>query len=185
MLGKQNSLGVKHTQEWKDKMSERLKKNPIKFWKGKTHTQEYKDNMSKSLMGRKTPWLKGKPSWNKGKHWTEEQKSNMSKIKIAITPRGEKSPLWKGGISSDKAYWHRVDRNRRLSADGSHTKAEWETLKAQYNWTCPACGKREPEIKLTEDHIIPLSKGGSDNIENIQPLDRSCNSKKRTKTIKY
>lgn len=68
---------------------------------------------------------------------------------------------------------------------GSHTIGEWETLKAQYNWICPACGKPEPEIKLTEDHIIPLTKSGSDNIENIQPLCRRCNIVKMTKIIKY
>lgn len=76
-------------------------------------------------------------------------------------------------------------RRYKLKISGSHTLGEWETLKAQYNWTCPACGKTELEIKLTEDHIIPLSKGGSNNIENIQPLCGPCNSKKSTKIIIY
>lgn len=98
----------------------------------------------------------------------------------------EEHSNWKGGISNDKHYisWLKNKRNR-IPKIGNHTFGEWEILKAQYNWICPCCKKSEPEIKLTEDHIIPLSKGGSDNIENIQPLCRSCNSRKYNKVIKY
>lgn len=75
---------------------------------------------------------------------------------------------------------------RTLRALGSfHTYGEWELLKAQYNWTCPACRRQEPDIKLTEDHVVPLSKGGGDNIENIQPLCASCNCKKHDKIVIY
>ena len=92
------------------------------------------------------------------------------------------------GRSKDKKYiqWLK-HRNRRLkkAAEGSHTYGEWELLKKQYGYTCPHCGKKEPEITLTEDHIIPLSKGGSDYIENIQPLCKRGNSEKYTKTINY
>ncbi len=64
---------------------------------------------------------------------------------------------------------------------GSFTIGEWELLKKQYGYRCPMCGKREPEIKLETDHIIPVCKGGSSYIENIQPLCKKCNSIKFTK----
>ena len=88
-------------------------------------------------------------------------------------------------LKAQRALHGRNHRNLKLKSDGSHTTSEWIELKNLYNLTCPACGKNEPQIKLTEDHIIPLSKGGTDFIENIQPLCKSCNSSKNTKTIKF
>jgi 5-methylcytosine-specific restriction endonuclease McrA len=76
-------------------------------------------------------------------------------------------------------------RALKLSADGSHTEEAWQELKASYNFKCLRCGKQEPEIKLTRDHVIPLTKGGSDSIDNIQPLCARCNSKKNYKHINY
>lgn len=67
---------------------------------------------------------------------------------------------------------------REKGAGGKHSLKEWEDLKQSYGNCCAACGKN---TKLTKDHIIPLSKGGSDYIENIQPLCRNCNSKKHNK----
>ncbi len=57
---------------------------------------------------------------------------------------------------------------------------EWFNKLKLYNFTCPRCGKMEPKIKLTIDHIIPLSKGGRHCLENVQPLCISCNSSKYT-----
>jgi 5-methylcytosine-specific restriction endonuclease McrA len=76
-------------------------------------------------------------------------------------------------------------RVRKAQAPGSHTEAESEALKATYDYTCLCCSRREPEIKLARDHVISLDEGGSDDISNIQPLCKSCNSKKHTKSIDY
>lgn len=76
-------------------------------------------------------------------------------------------------------------RARVLQAGGEFTSREWKKLCKHYNYTCLCCGKREPEIKLTIDHVIPLSKGGTNLIDNIQPLCQSCNSSKARSTIDY
>jgi 5-methylcytosine-specific restriction endonuclease McrA len=76
-------------------------------------------------------------------------------------------------------------RARKHAAPGIHTEQEWQDLKALYNFTCLRCGKLEPDIRLTRDHVIPLEQGGSDSIDNIQPLCARCNSKKNNKHIDY
>ena len=76
-------------------------------------------------------------------------------------------------------------RTRKTKAGGSYTAQEWKALKAEYNYTCLCCGRHEPEIKLHADHIIPVAKGGSSDINNIQPLCKSCNSRKRDKFIDF
>ena len=76
-------------------------------------------------------------------------------------------------------------RAQKTAAGGSFTGGEWRALCELYDHTCLACGKREPDIKLTADHVIPVSKGGNSYITNIQPLCRSCNSSKGARIIDY
>jgi 5-methylcytosine-specific restriction endonuclease McrA len=59
------------------------------------------------------------------------------------------------------------------------TEAEWQAMKAHYNHRCAYCGKRQK--RLTQDHITPLSKGGSHTATNIVPACRSCNARKGTR----
>lgn len=76
-------------------------------------------------------------------------------------------------------------RARLASVGGSFTTEEWKELLDRFDHRCPMCGRREPEINLTIDHIIPLSMGGPNSIENIQPLCGACNSSKGHREIVF
>ena len=70
-------------------------------------------------------------------------------------------------------------RARKNAAEGTYTAQEWRDLKARYEFRCLRCYRQEPDIKLTADHIVPLSKGGTNYIHNIQPLCATCNPSTR------
>lgn len=58
------------------------------------------------------------------------------------------------------------------------TESQWRFIKKLYRYQCVYCGVKPK--KLTKDHIIPLSKGGSHTATNIVPACRLCNNKKYT-----
>ena len=78
---------------------------------------------------------------------------------------------------------HNARRERLYSGNCNKFSAEeWQQLCEKYDNRCLCCGKKK---KLTMDHIIPVSLGGSNGIDNIQPLCRECNSSKNIKIIDY
>lgn len=58
------------------------------------------------------------------------------------------------------------------------TEAQWSQIKAAYKYRCGYCHKRKP---LTQDHVIPVSKGGDHTASNIIPACQSCNSRKNAR----
>lgn len=64
---------------------------------------------------------------------------------------------------------------RRNGVEPGHTYEQWQAKLAMAGGRCVMCGS---EKNITRDHIIPLAAGGSDSIDNIQPLCRSCNTRK-------
>ena len=73
-------------------------------------------------------------------------------------------------------------RARRAAAPGSFTAAEWRTICGQFGNVCLACGQDGP---LSVDHVVPLSRGGRNDADNLQPLCLPCNIRKGTRTVDY
>ena len=76
-------------------------------------------------------------------------------------------------------------RARKVNAEGSFTEAEFKQQLIFYHYKCLSCGEDLKEVIIHRDHIQPLSKGGSNYIENIQPLCAHCNCSKGVKHIDY
>lgn len=62
----------------------------------------------------------------------------------------------------------------------------WEAVRQQafnyYGTQCMACGTGGSEANpLQVDHRHPISKGGTDDLDNLQILCRDCNIKKSNK----
>jgi HNH endonuclease len=72
-----------------------------------------------------------------------------------------------------------------LRKEPAVTEEDWQEIKRRYDYRCPSCGRCEPEITLTKDHIVPRESFGPSSADNIQPLCIECNQAKHTRTEVY
>lgn len=93
---------------------------------------------------------------------------------ISEVPDWYLSFWWQGRIRSVN------NRARRMGVSGVITVQEWLTIFNQAEGKCVNCGSDE---YICIDHIIPLSQGGQNTIENIQPLCRVCNISKYNSAV--
>ena len=130
-----------------------------------------------------------RPKTNNAKRYKRRfcDMSHYHQFRAELRPKHEHE-RWDGGVSQTEAHRRWKAKNpermvflktqryaREQGAIGSHTFEQWIELKCKFQNRCAKCFKKKP---LTKDHIVPLSKGGSNFIKNIQPLCRNCNSRK-------
>jgi 5-methylcytosine-specific restriction endonuclease McrA len=175
----------------KDCSSLRRKKNREDNLDHQKNTQKvYYLNNKKSLRQSNEEWKKNNP----GKMLEYNQKyrdNHRDRVRLAVKTSKLKNPdksknsvkEWFANNPLKRIEYNNKRRATKASVGGVVLSSEWESLLDKYNHVCLRCGR--DNVKLTLDHVVPISKGGRNTIDNIQPLCGKCNSFKSTKTIDY
>lgn len=67
-----------------------------------------------------------------------------------------------------------MDKTPRISIPDAVRQYVYE----RDNFTCQSCDRTQQQTQLTIDHIIPLAKGGTNDLSNLQTLCFACNRRK-------
>lgn len=142
--------------------------------------------------------------WNKGKGMSPEEKKKHRKeslLKYNNKPeRIAKVKQWhlehKERVKQIKTKYAHSPEGRIKRKEQSHKRIALEkNLKKRINmkywvWLCKAlqyhcigCGKQYTLETLTIDHWLPINKGGDNDEWNLQPLCKSCNSRKQDRIM--
>jgi hypothetical protein len=84
--------------------------------------------------------------------------------------------------------------NKRRGPQGERapalSKADKRKLCEQQKWKCSLCGKKlnsklrsTHNMGVTIDHVIPVSKGGTGDLANLNAAHRICNIKKGNRSL--
>jgi hypothetical protein len=94
--------------------------------------------------------------------------------------RNEKNRL-SASLHPERVYANnRARKARKRNAPINDLTAEqWEEIQKVFKHCCAYCGKKA-KGHLTQDHITPLSKGGSHTASNVIPSCLECNLRKHT-----
>ena len=91
--------------------------------------------------------------------------------------RSEVANRW--GQSDGRTRSQRLTQARRK---GTHTKEEFQAMVEVFDGRCVRCGSPGDILK---DHIIPIYQGGSDALDNLQPLCAPCNRSKGPENVDH
>ena len=95
-------------------------------------------------------------------------------------------------INSSKSTKNRVKKSEKKKSQSKAKKKRSRYISSTVRYTvlhrdnfrCVACGITSKNVELQVDHIIPFSKGGSNNIDNLQTLCVDCNRGKSDRIFK-
>jgi 5-methylcytosine-specific restriction endonuclease McrA len=126
------------------------------------------------------------------KSWTANNSQRVASLKRDYYERNRQEVISRSKkwavenaekVKAAKANNRRKRRAAKTASGGHFTVEEFDALCSEYGYACLCCGATDRVLEA--DHVVPLTKGGSDDISNIQPLCGECNRRKFTEIIDY
>lgn len=161
------------TKQWKQDNKEKVSEHNEKWRKANpekvaAQKKRYREKHPEKIAASNKKWAQNNPDKVSAQHKRYNEKNREKKEAGKRRWRRE---------NHDKVLAMKHKRRALKSGNGgSFSDQEWRELVMCTGNKCLCCGF--VHVKLTPDHIVPLTKGGTSNIDNIQPLCVSCNSKK-------
>lgn len=146
---------------------------------------EFAKNRGRDTKGRfivpETPSVFDKAQYKKEYRKTHSKELVEKAIEWGRNNKDKRKAIKKRWSSKNKELINFYSKRRnylRKNAVGFYTKEEIDSLFKKYNSLCAYC----VNSKATSiDHVIPLSKGGTNFVENLLPACIPCNSRKKDK----
>lgn len=174
-------------------------KNLTDFYKHKQTKDGYETTCKQCIKATAAKWAKDNPEKNKAKdkayieRHPERRKETVAKYyqdnKQHLNERVKASRAKNKELYAELGRTHANRRRARKLENGSEPYTEKQMIDA-YGLLCNLCaepinfiaprkvGARGWERGLHIDHVIPISKGGPDTLENVRPTHGLCNIKK-------
>lgn len=96
--------------------------------------------------------------------------------------RAKKKRLYRKNLHEYRHKNAETQRKRRKLV-GSHTVEQWLARVAYFGWRCRYCACELTDTTLTKDHVIPVTKGGTDWPSNLVPACDPCNIRKGNRSF--
>jgi uncharacterized protein YdaU (DUF1376 family) len=159
------------------------------YWRDRAALLDDDDTLRSITKTDKVEWKKIKPVLSRffkigeGVWWHKRVEEELVRAGGNKDAAGKKAAVRWDSDPQNKGRHLRSQRISEARQKGSHTPMQWEVMKQIHGHICIQCG--DVGVELIKDHIQPIYQGGSDGVENIQPMCRKCNASKGPEAIDH
>ena len=186
-IGREKSYFYKHPTNpdglsYKCKSCSILQNKLNRINNGDTIRQNAKDKYGMNKNGYKEYMLEYQKKYRKEHPEKINEYAKKYREKMRVLVNAKIAAYRKTPSGRFKARQKQLKRERMVQ--GTYTKQEWDDLLKRYPH-CLKCRTSFDQCAPTDDHIVPIARGGTNIISNIQPLCRPCNSSNGAMAIDF